>query len=967
MIIFISLILFLTMNLYPQITDISRLPVQDSSQSYIESAPVVISENEILIFFFTKNYETDTLYSARSTDRGKTWQGKKFILGIKRSGDKPAYLTSIRTISDKILVAYSDWNIRRIGIIRSDNDGDTWSEPVYVKGGGTFPIIYQSLHDLNLSEIQDNRILLSFNTTGICFYRESYDFGNTWPDTAYNFNDGTNFLKNLSFVGLEGDNILSFFISGNENNTGIYKKVSNDGGQSWSSETKIIDSELNEKNPRVVKISNDELWLIYQVEHYTNDNLNTNDIYFIHSIDGGNSWDDPVRFTSYIGEDYYLNAARLNDKPFITFSSTRFTNNPQISFAILGETIENFRPPYVLNCQTYPDSTNQKTWIINCEIIDDHSVSVAFVDPVEGTSFELFDDGQHHDINPADNIFGNEIILENIPPSSIDLINVNKIKLTLNNKGIISPNNPRFTLNSKIKALDNEQQGISAYEVLTLNYIENPQYEEGSFLFSGGFILSGYTNGELWANAVASSILIEDYLPGKVGSNHNNPLNNVYVIRKEDPPFGYSWQQWKNAVSLGADFYDGDGDGIYNPVDKNFNGTWEKNEDMPLLIGDETAWCIYNDGLPAEMRRWGTVNPQGIEIKQTVFASDLPELENVVFIHYSILNTGVSTEKMDSVIFGIWGDPDLGDYTDDLVGCDTLLNSGIAYNREFDSVYGDNAPSFFTTVLQGPISYTGNLSDTAYNLSGEMYGSREFPESKNRNITAHIFIIGGDPLYNDPNDPVALRYYLTGKNAAGYYPDPCSFPNSEVRGGVNCNQVNPRFWMSGDPVSDYGWILTLQYDQKNIIASGPFQLIKDEPQEIIIAYVLGRGTDPINSITIARENVQRAIQEYKSNFASMTYSAPPPTNPVVSYILYQNYPNPFNPFTTIRYELPVDGTVTIEIFDILGQRVRTILNNFQKADRYEIKFDGSSLASGIYIYRMKVNDFITSKKMVLVK
>jgi hypothetical protein len=99
----------------------------------------------------------------------------------------------------------------------------------------------------------------------------------------------------------------------------------------------------------------------------------------------------------------------------------------------------------------------------------------------------------------------------------------------------------------------------------------------------------------------------------------------------------------------------------------------------------------------------------------------------------------------------------------------------------------------------------------------------------------------------------------------------------------------------------------------------------------------------------------------------MTYTAPPPTNPVTNYVLYQNYPNPFNPITTIRYELPQDGVVTIEVFDILGQKVRTILNEFKRADRYEVTFSSAGLASGVYIYQLRINDFITSKKMVLIR
>ncbi len=88
------------------------------------------------------------------------------------------------------------------------------------------------------------------------------------------------------------------------------------------------------------------------------------------------------------------------------------------------------------------------------------------------------------------------------------------------------------------------------------------------------------------------------------------------------------------------------------------------------------------------------------------------------------------------------------------------------------------------------------------------------------------------------------------------------------------------YWFSGDPVTNIGWINTYNHDMRNVVGTGPFLLEKDKPQEIIIAYVIGRGNDPFNSITVARENVQRAIAEYESNFASMTYSAPPATNPV---------------------------------------------------------------------------------------
>ena len=86
----------------------------------------------------------------------------------------------------------------------------------------------------------------------------------------------------------------------------------------------------------------------------------------------------------------------------------------------------------------------------------------------------------------------------------------------------------------------------------------------------------------------------------------------------------------------------------------------------------------------------------------------------------------------------------------------------------------------------------------------------------------------------------------------------------------------------------------------------------------------------------------------------------------------QNYPNPFNPGTTIRYQLPEQQFVKIEIFNSLGEVVNTIVNQNQTAGEYSINWNGrnssgQSLASGIYIYRIKAGSFVDSKKMMLLK
>ena len=85
------------------------------------------------------------------------------------------------------------------------------------------------------------------------------------------------------------------------------------------------------------------------------------------------------------------------------------------------------------------------------------------------------------------------------------------------------------------------------------------------------------------------------------------------------------------------------------------------------------------------------------------------------------------------------------------------------------------------------------------------------------------------------------------------------------------------------------------------------------------------------------------------------------------FTLSQNYPNPFNPMTTITYQIPVGGFVTIKIYDVLGNEIKTLVNEQEVIGRYEVNFDVNDLASGIYIYKIQVNDFVSSKKMMLLK
>jgi len=87
------------------------------------------------------------------------------------------------------------------------------------------------------------------------------------------------------------------------------------------------------------------------------------------------------------------------------------------------------------------------------------------------------------------------------------------------------------------------------------------------------------------------------------------------------------------------------------------------------------------------------------------------------------------------------------------------------------------------------------------------------------------------------------------------------------------------------------------------------------------------------------------------------------------YELSQNYPNPFNPITTINYQLPKESFVTFKVFDILGNQVAELVNGYQSAGNYNVNFplNNMKLTSGAYFYELRAGDFVSVRKMLLMK
>ncbi|MFX1355233.1 MAG: T9SS type A sorting domain-containing protein, partial [Promethearchaeota archaeon] len=83
--------------------------------------------------------------------------------------------------------------------------------------------------------------------------------------------------------------------------------------------------------------------------------------------------------------------------------------------------------------------------------------------------------------------------------------------------------------------------------------------------------------------------------------------------------------------------------------------------------------------------------------------------------------------------------------------------------------------------------------------------------------------------------------------------------------------------------------------------------------------------------------------------------------------LFQNYPNPFNPSTMINYQLPMINEVKLCIYNLLGQRVATLVNERKRAGCHQLEWDASNMASGAYLYRLEAGDYVETKKMILMR
>lgn len=905
------------------------------------------------------------IYYSKSFDGGKNWSAPEYY-GFWNQFDV------LHTNDNDRIICYISLGSLKIKTFEST--GNTFNSDLQIGNGSTNLQIRKLGNETGVFYSRLNRIYASISS----------DLINWSLPSATIYQD----VKVFQILKLKNDKYFLAFTKPNEQN--LYYTFSDDM-INWQVPKTLLTGIPD--STRFVAEQNDVGVIALALEKYFNTpfpEFKQKDILITTSVDFGNTWSQFTAITKYKGDDNLLSISAVRNDFILSFSSKREKEFPDYYFGFLPNASDKFTPPFIYEVK--PETENLTDEIKSLRFFaktdDDELLKYAKLKLKINNEapFEIFmnDRGVDGDELQFDKIYTGTLNRKFQKGDAISYqvltedISGNKSQCTT--KIIFIPIDytmPIYSMTNNRYKLSFNNEGIIANAGSNLGYLD-----EIRILFSSGFLLTGLDNGNLFANAVFSSSRILDYLPGIVGGTREDPKNQIYIIKADDPPFGESWQLYKYATLLNAPFYDGDFDGIYNPVDKNKNGLWDEDEDAPEILGDVTTWCVFNDAVPYYLRR-DLTNPVGIEIQQSIFSFDKNENnqpDEKIFIRYRIFNRGTVNEILDSVLFSFVVDFDIGnEYQDDYFGTDTTLNLGYSYSRS-DFQTGLNPPASGLSLLQGPPIYIpgitfidnnnngkfDNYIDTALDTAFFKYGSfipaKKYPGAKNSEIFSSFAL----PQHYSFDFPIHFRLNQKGLLNDGNFINVCNNNFGTVFGNYDCSEINPIYHFSGNPIIPDGWIMTQPTDVRFLLTTGFFQLKKDEPVDIWGVYVAGRGVDSLDSITEMKKNTQSAIQFYK-NFPVNEDRTPPIVILPTQYRLYQNFPNPFNNGTRIRFDIPATEFVKLKVYDITGREVATLLNEMRSAGEYEVILKSDNLSSGVYFYQITAGNFISTKKCVVIK
>lgn len=983
------LFLFLSTNLLAQ-SVISSIPIPEDVQERTYTAPIVLSNNSLCLFRINNGDDSSQIIPIISSDGGTTWDEEDPVF---QSEHWIKDITAVKLKNGRICIAYRTYDhstsVYNMHYIYSDIESFIFSEPTIIVEEALNPFFSQTPDGIVWLAYIHRINSLHYNVMAI----KSTDGGISWQEPKQ-IGTVNNYYGYTSILSLNENTHMAIYTGRYKDTYSIYYSHSTDAGTTWQIPVRIMDVATD--HTCAVKNSAGDIYITYELTIKPDNDIignshNHKDVFFIKSTDNGTTWSDPVQFTSYLGNDQYHNTILFNDKPFVTFESDRF-GKTKTWFGTLEESIDAANPPVVFGNNSIIKTIDEKDYIeITTSTNSLHDITNASIIPV--VSGITQPEQPLSDLSVIDNypVSGKLYFVRIGPFSATDSVNF-FIKLIDSENNITIKFTPyTVVIPAGFSDFDYISDGNNiSFNISMRGEIYYGRYKDEYLFGDAGFLLSAKLNNNQYAVGKSSTYRIHDFAEGNAQSEYNEAVNNMYIIKKSDQPFSRSWQHWKYATELGAKFYDGDNDGIYSPIDKNGNNQWDLNEDKPHLLGDEIIWSAYTDYYRLYDRYYEGSVQLGVDIQQTTYYwndnANTP-INNIVFTEYEITNSGVIADVLDSVYFGLTSVPVIGATGDDMVGTDTTTNTIYAYNSGSDDELGNNLHAYAVTILSGNHKYytgetfTDNNNNNQYdqgidtplqyatNNKGPLLGIDSIPGAKNENPSSTYFVDFSIIPHSTVTTMQNIANNLKGKTIDNEYYSPCDTTFGIVH-NENCELINPAYVFSGNPLEPSGWIDNDFNRKAMLINCGPFQLKKDEPVTIVVAYVGASGNSALDALRNLFANVDYAHQVYNSNYDESTNIE---NNEFVeySYKIYPNYPNPFNPTTTLTFEIPEAANITIDIYNILGEKIETLIKKEYNAGVHSINWNASNKPSGVYIAHIKSSTKSATKhltqKMLLLK
>jgi len=478
---------------------------------------------------------------------------------------------------------------------------------------------------------------------------------------------------------------------------------------------------------------------------------------------------------------------------------------------------------------------------------------------------------------------------------------------------------------------------------------------------------------------------------------YNNPAYPTYQIPTSILEWPANGDLELGQADILAPYFDNNEDGFYNPEDG----------DHPIIKGDECLFFIFNDNLSLHTETGG--NSIGIEVQGMAyeFKCDASEsFDNAIFINYKIINR--STNTLFDTYLGLFADFDLGNCTDDYIGCNVQQGSFFAYNGDdFDETangmygYGEHPPAQAAVILKGaPLDADGMDNSSSYienggvpvlycdqgdilngNINGLNYSDGIVDNEilgMNRFVFFHCSGTGANPNTLAPT--TAQQYYNYMK---GYWLDGteiCYGGTGHYSGGANTDfparfmfpgyesTTDPCGWGEGG-IPQEGWSEETEAnpgsDRRGVGVSGPFTFTPNEVVEFEVAYVYARDEDGTSEETL--DKLFACVDTVKNGYLNNLTPCGTPFvyNNAQEIAINDNFnlemfPNPAYSYVNLNFGTSDD--FQIDIIDIQGRQNLSLEISGRQAS-----LNISSLSEGVYFIRVSDGENTEIRKLVVLR